>query len=57
VNDEEIIMKMSVLGSNHNDEVLIDIKNDADGFVNSAMNYQFFVLKSNPLPLVSKQNE
>ena len=57
MDDEEIIMKMSVFGSNHNDEVLIDIKNDADGFVNSGMNYQFFVLKSNPLPLVSKQNE
>ena len=51
---EEIIMKMSVLGSSHNDEVLIDIKNDADRFVNSGMNYQFFVLKSNPLTLVSK---
>ena len=57
MDDEEIIMKMSVFGSNHNDEVLIDIKNDADGFVNSGMNYQLFVLKSNPLPLVSKQNE
>jgi hypothetical protein len=54
VNDEEIIMKMSVLESSHNDEVLIDIKNDADGFVDRGMNYQFFVLKSNPLPLVSK---
>jgi hypothetical protein len=35
VKDEEIIMKMIVLGSNKNDEVLIDIKYDADGFVNS----------------------
>ena len=47
-------MKMSVLGSSQNDEVLIDIKNDADGFLNRGMIYQFFVLKSNPLPFVSK---